>query len=71
MVLSSGCCGTVPNCAGPPGYPTAQPVATLPAAPVHPNPVFIPIADPQCAWEQVVDVVDDYFRIESEDRPAS
>ncbi len=32
-----------------------------------PNPFFLPIADPQCAWEQVVDVVDDYFRIEHEE----
>ncbi len=31
------------------------------------NPLFIPIADPLCAWETVVDVVDDYFRIEREE----
>ena len=62
-----GCCGMDPNCAGPPGYPASQPVAAVPAAPTHPNPIFIPIADPQCAWEQVVDVIDDYFRIEHEE----
>jgi hypothetical protein len=38
-----------------------------PAVAVHPNPVFLPVADPQCAWEQVVDTVDDYFRIEHEE----
>ncbi len=37
-----------------------QPVAA------YANPVFIPVADPHCAWEQVVDMVDDYFRIEHE-----
>jgi hypothetical protein len=59
----SGCCGMAPNC--PPGCP--PPIAAQPAAPAYPNPVFVPIADPQCAWEQVVDVVDDYFRIEHEE----
>ena len=39
----------------------------LPAAPIQPNPVQIPITDSQAAWEQVVDVVDDYFRIEREE----
>jgi len=43
-----------------------QPTPVQPAATVYPNPIFIPIADPHCAWEQLVDVVDDYFRIESE-----
>jgi hypothetical protein len=45
-----------------PMAPTLQP-----AAPAQANPVFIPIADPHCAWETVVDVVDDYFRIEREE----
>ena len=31
------------------------------------NPVFIPIADPQCAWETVVGVVSAYFRVEHEE----
>jgi hypothetical protein len=33
----------------------------------YPNPVKIPITDPQCAWEAVVDVIDDYFRIQHEE----
>lgn len=31
------------------------------------NPIFVPVADPHCAWETVVDVVDDYFRINREE----
>jgi hypothetical protein len=49
----------------PPGYEPA-PVVASPAA-VYANPIFIPIADPQCAWETIVDTVDDYFRIEREE----
>ena len=44
-------------CAGP--DPPPPPV-------VYANPALIPIADPQCAWETIVDVVDDYFRIKDE-----
>ena len=47
------------------------PPATLPplvpiAAPCS-NPALVPGGDPQCVWEAVVDVVDDYFRIEREE----
>lgn len=61
-----GCCAgpeyTVPpNCPPQEVAPVQVPVA------VHANPIFIPIADHECAWEQVVDVVDDYFRIEHEE----
>jgi hypothetical protein len=31
------------------------------------NPVLLPIADPELAWETVVDVVDDYFKIDREE----
>lgn len=47
----------------PPGY---QPVPAAPAA-VYANPIFVPITDPQCAWETIVDVVDDYYRIKLEE----
>jgi len=30
------------------------------------NPLFVPATDPEYVWETVVDVVDDYFRIEHE-----
>jgi hypothetical protein len=51
----------------PPGYAPIQTAAAQPAATPYANPIFIPIADPQCAWEAIVDVVDDYFRIENEE----
>jgi hypothetical protein len=57
----SGC--TVPAWSPPP--PEMAPIAQTGA--VYPNPVFIPISDPQCAWEAVVDVIDDYFKIEKEE----
>lgn len=67
-----GCCAgpeytTAPVC--PPQQPMAagQPAAVQPAPPAHSNPVFVPVADQHCAWEQVVDVLDDYFRIEREE----
>jgi hypothetical protein len=58
---------------GCPNYGVPVPVQQQPAVPVQPvvaahaNPVLIPIADPHYAWEQIVDVVDDYFRIEHEE----
>jgi hypothetical protein len=58
----------LPEC--PPGVVATAPapVAVAPPPPTaYANPIFIPIADPECAWEQIEDVVDDYFRIESED----
>ncbi len=32
------------------------------------NPLFVPPVDPEFIWNQAVDVVDDYFQIEREDR---
>lgn len=32
------------------------------------NPLFVPVANQELAWEQIVDVVDDYFRVERESR---
>jgi hypothetical protein len=63
----SGCCGMGPESASSSGYSTMPAAPVQPAVAVHPNPVFLPIADPQCAWEEVVDTVDDYFRIEHEE----
>lgn len=34
---------------------------------LHDNPALLPVADPELAWEAVVDVVDDYFKIEREE----
>jgi hypothetical protein len=57
----SGC--AVPAWTPPPPQDTI-PIETTGV--LYPNPVFIPIPDPQCAWEAVVDVIDDYFKIEKE-----
>jgi hypothetical protein len=65
MVLSG--CGMGPEYTAPPGCPPQQVAPAQPAVAVYANPVLLPIADPQCAWEQVVDAVDDYFRIEREE----
>ncbi|MEN6451961.1 MAG: hypothetical protein ABFC96_15845, partial [Thermoguttaceae bacterium] len=48
----------------PPAFSTTAP-AGQPAG--YANPAFLPIADPQCAWETTVAVVQDYFRIEHEE----
>jgi hypothetical protein len=45
--------------------PEGPPAGTMAAG--YANPVFVPIADPQCAWETVVGVVGAYFRIEHEE----
>ena len=46
-------------------YWTGPPGQSLPV--LHHNPTLLPIVDHQCAWEVVVDVVDDYFKIEREE----
>jgi len=51
-------CAMGPPATLPPGVPIAAPCS---------NPVLVPGADPQVVWETVVDVVDDYFRIEREE----
>ena len=71
IVAALGGCGMSPEYTAQPGCPAGyapmQAAPVQPAASVYSNPVFIPIADPQCAWETIVDVVDDYFRIEHEE----
>jgi hypothetical protein len=57
-----GC--TVPAWSPPP--PAMVPVEQAAAA-FYPNPVIIPISDPQCAWEAIVDVIDDYFKVAHEE----
>lgn len=59
---------TVSGCApsstwtAPPGVPPGVPVTVF-----HDNPMLLPVADAECAWETVADVVDDYFKIEREE----
>ena len=45
-----------------------QPQAVPSAANIAANPIYIPVTNQDWAWEQIVDVVDDYFRIERESR---
>ncbi len=43
--------------------------ATIGPPPVHwENPALVPVVNRDFVWDQIVDVVDDYFRIEREDR---
>ncbi|MBI1900218.1 MAG: hypothetical protein HYS13_03755 [Planctomycetia bacterium] len=47
-------------------WETPQPFA---AAPVVPNPLVVPYTNPDLVWNQVVDVLDDYFAIAREESP--
>jgi hypothetical protein len=41
---------------------------TVPQSQAIPNPMFVPIADREILWNQLVDELDDYFRIAREQR---
>ncbi len=56
-----------PEYTAPPDYLAPQAAAPMQPAAANANPVFIPVADPQCAWETTVEVVQSYFRIEREE----
>jgi hypothetical protein len=45
-----------------------QPMLAEPPGQVVANPLYVPVANHDLAWEHIVDVVDDYFRIERENR---
>ncbi len=45
-----------------------QPPAALEPGTVVANPLFLPVTNQDWTWEQMVDVVDDYFRVERENR---
>ncbi len=49
---------------GPPGSAPGEVVPDV----VPPSTVSVPVTNPDWAWDQIVDVVDDYFQIASEDR---
>jgi hypothetical protein len=68
LIALGGCTNPPPYVfTGEPFYPETPAGAAAPAAPAYSNPVFIPVADPQCAWEQVVETLTAYFRIEHEE----
>lgn len=54
-------------CDIPGGLPPGE-VPLFPAGPPLPNPIFVPVANPDAAWESIVNVVDNYFRIAREER---
>jgi hypothetical protein len=66
-IILSGCCSG-PEWTAEQGYST-EPVAALDPipSPGYANPVWIPVANSQCAWELSVGVVGSYFRIEREE----
>jgi len=45
-----------------------QPSVDIALGTVSANPLYIPVTNQDWAWEQLVDVVDDYFRVERENR---
>jgi hypothetical protein len=55
----------------PPGA-AAMPQPGPPASPLlvagPPNPIMVPVGDENLAWDQIADVVDDYFKITREQR---
>ncbi|MBN2474361.1 MAG: hypothetical protein JXB62_07120 [Pirellulales bacterium] len=58
LLIALGGCAPSPYWSHPPAQP-------LPVA--YDNPTVLPITDHRYAWETVVDVVDDYFRIKQEE----
>jgi hypothetical protein len=69
---SEGCQPGQPQCAPgayPPGVypPVAAPGAAVPFVPPV-SAVIIPVSNPEAAWIELVNVVDDYFRIDREHR---
>jgi hypothetical protein len=60
--LIGGCQAWQPATYNPPQFGFGGP------PPPQTNPLMVPVADGEFVWEQVVDVVDDYFRIEHEER---
>jgi len=59
LLVTSGCSGLPPT-AQPYGVPRGVLVGQS-------NPLFVACRDPQAIWETVVDVVDNYFRVEHEE----
>jgi hypothetical protein len=77
--LQAGMVALAVACAGcfsgpympPPGQAMAQPGQPMPgfgAPALVSNPMFIPVQDPNLLWDQLIDVTDDYFEVDREDR---
>ena len=66
IAAALGGCGTTAELTNQPGcLPTQS--GEQPTAAAYANPFFLPIADPQLAWETITEVISDYFRIEQEE----
>jgi hypothetical protein len=50
-----------------PDYNAPQVIPVVPQM-VAPGPIVVPVADRDVAWDNIVDVVDDYFKVAREDR---
>jgi hypothetical protein len=50
-----------------PAYNAPQVISVAPQV-IAPGPVVVPVADRDVAWDNIVDVVDDYFKVAREDR---
>ena len=68
-LATAGCMGSL-NPPPPPGMVQVGPdgVPLQFQTVLQNNPVFLPIQDPNLLWDQLIDVVDDYFEVEREDR---
>jgi hypothetical protein len=52
----------------PPVGPEILPPPGVAAIPLPPNPIAVPVTDEELAWDQIADVVSDYFTIAREQR---
>ncbi len=50
------------------GVPGSEPQAVVLGPPVPNNTILVPAQNRDYMWDQIVDVVDDYFQIDKEDR---
>jgi hypothetical protein len=65
IAVALGGCETTGELTTQPGYLPTQ-TAEQPTTTAYANPFFVPIADPQLAWETITEVISDYFRIDEE-----
>jgi hypothetical protein len=61
--------GSEPGVVPGPGGVISQPIAPIAEMPgLGPNPIAVPVVDEELAWDQIADVVSDYFTIAREQR---
>ena len=62
LFLAVGLLGCVVGCQTGPGFGGRQYAPSF-----YANPTFLSVGNPECLWENLVDIVDDYFAIEREE----